>query len=63
MSKPPIINIKMVPAGVELVLMALNKLPREDSDGIYEEIEAQYNFQLLQIKSLQITQQNADAGQ
>jgi hypothetical protein len=57
MNKPPIINIKMVPAGVELVLAALNKMPREQSDGIYQEIESQYQFQLIQIKSLQLSQQ------
>ena len=57
MNKPPIVNIKMVPAGVELVLAALNKMPREQSDGVYQEIEAQYQFQLMQIKSLQLSQQ------
>lgn len=57
MNKPPIINIKMVPAGVELVLAALNKMPREQSDGIYQEIEAQFQFQLLQLKSQQLSQQ------
>lgn len=46
MNRPPILNIKMVPAGVELVLRALNKLPREESDGLYEEILSQYMDQM-----------------
>ena len=63
MNKPPIIIIKMVPTGVQLVLSALNKMPREESDGLYQEIEAQYQFQLLQIRSMQLAQQDADKGQ
>jgi len=48
MTKPPIINIQMVPAGVELVLAALNKLPREQSDPLYQEILGQYVYQMSQ---------------
>ena len=47
MTKPQIINIQMVPAGVELVLQALNKLPREQSDGLFIEIFEQYKAQVL----------------
>lgn len=49
MTKPPILNIQMVPAGVELVLAALNKLPREQSDPLYQEILGQYAYQMSQI--------------
>lgn len=48
LNKPPIINIQMVPAGVELVLAALNKLPREQSDPLYQEILGQYAYQMSQ---------------
>ena len=47
MTKPQIINIQMVPAGVELVLQALNKLPREQSDALFLEILEQYKAQVL----------------
>jgi len=46
MNKPMIINIQMVPAGVELVLKALNKLPREESDALFDEILGQYMYQI-----------------
>lgn len=48
--QPPIITIKMVPAGVELVLQALNKLPREMSDGLFNEIAGQYGYQLQELQ-------------
>jgi hypothetical protein len=46
MNKPIILNIQMVPAGVELVLKALNKMPREESDSLFNEIRGQYLYQL-----------------
>jgi hypothetical protein len=46
MQQVPILSIKMVPAGVELVLNALNQLPREQVDGLYSEIFAQYSHQM-----------------
>ena len=49
--QPPILNIKMVPAGVELVLQALNKLPREVSDGLFREIAGQYDYQIRELQS------------
>lgn len=56
-NQPPILTIKMVPAGVELVLAALNKLPRENVDALFQEIagQAQYQLQELQ-KQAQDTQ-------
>ena len=48
-NQPPIITIKFVPAGVEMVLAGLNKLPREHSDGLYQEIQAQYQFQIQEL--------------
>lgn len=50
MNQVPLLTIKMVKPGVELVLNALNKLPREQVDGLYREIEAQANIQLELIK-------------
>lgn len=49
MQQVPIISIKMVPAGVELVLNALNQLPREQVDGLYSEIFAQYRYQVQEL--------------
>lgn len=48
--KPPIIVIKMVPAGVELVLNALNNLPRGQVDGLWQEIASQYGYQLQELQ-------------
>lgn len=50
MNRPPILTIQMVPAGIELVLSALNKLPREQSDALFKEIEGQYAYQMQQLK-------------
>lgn len=49
MNKPPIVSIQMVPAGVELVLAGLNKLPREQSDALYNEIAGQFGFQIQEL--------------
>ena len=59
-NQPPILTIKMVPAGVELVLAALNKLPRETSDGLFNEIAGQYGYQM---QELQKAAQAAQAAQ
>jgi hypothetical protein len=48
--QPPIITIKFVPAGVELVLGALNKLPREQSDALFKEVLAQYQYQMEELQ-------------
>lgn len=42
----PILNIQMTPAGVELVVGALRKLPHEQVDGLVREIWAQYQVQM-----------------
>lgn len=46
MNTPPILNIKMVPAGVELVLSALGQLPHDRVAGLIAEIRGQAEFQL-----------------
>lgn len=60
---PPIINIQMVPAGVELVLGALNKLPREVSDGLFNEIAGQYGYQMQELQKAAQAAQAAQATQ
>ena len=45
-NQPPILTIKMVVPGVELVLHALSKLPYEQSAGLIAEIQAQAQIQL-----------------
>jgi len=43
---PPILNIRMVPAGIELVIGALRKLPHEQVDELVQELWAQYKNQM-----------------
>lgn len=46
MNQPQILNIKMVPAGVDLVLIGLSKLPYENVAGLIAELKAQADAQL-----------------
>lgn len=62
-NQPPILNIKMVPAGVELVLAALNKLPRETSDPLFQEIAGQYGYQMQELQQAAQAAQAAQATQ
>jgi len=48
-NQPPVIVIKFVPAGVEMVLAGLNKLPREQVDALFQEIAAQYQYQIQEL--------------
>lgn len=49
--RPPIVSIKMVPAGVELVIAALRKLPHEQVDGLVQEIAGQFGYQMQQLQA------------
>jgi len=49
MPQPPILNIKMVPAGVDLVVHALTKLPYEQAAPLIEEIKGQALYQIEQL--------------
>jgi hypothetical protein len=64
MQQVPILSIKMVPAGVELVLNALNRLPREIADGLYGEIFAQYSYQMQEpaLESIEVVQDHDPAA-
>ena len=46
MTQPPVLNIQMVPGGVDLVIAALRKLPHEQVDALVQEIWAQYKAQM-----------------
>lgn len=46
MNQPQILNIKMVPAGVELVLFGLAKLPYENVAALIAEIKEQADSQM-----------------
>ena len=46
MNQPPVLTIKMVPAGVELVLAALSRLPYDQVAGLIAEIRGQAEYQL-----------------
>ena len=50
-TKPPILTIKMVPVGVDLVLMALSKLPFEQVADLFTEIRGQAMQQMEELKS------------
>lgn len=62
-NQPPVLTIKMVPAGVELVLAALNKLPRETSDALFNEIAGQYGYQMQELQKAAQAAQAAQAPQ
>ena len=49
-TKPPVLSIKMVPAGVELVLEALAKLPHEQVADLFMEIRGQALFQMEELQ-------------
>lgn len=50
-TKPPILTIKMVPVGVDLVLMALSKLPFEQVAELFTEIRGQAMQQMEDLKT------------
>lgn len=50
MSTPLNISLVVTPGGMDLILAGLNKLPREQSDPLYRELEAQFNYQLQQLR-------------
>jgi len=47
-NKPQILTINMVPAGVDLVIAALAKLPYEQTAPLIEEIRGQAIYQMQQ---------------
>jgi hypothetical protein len=48
--KPPVLTIKMVPAGVDLVLAALAKLPHEQVADLFMEIRGQAMLQMDELQ-------------
>ena len=50
-TKPPVLTIKMVPAGVELVLTALAKLPHEQVADLFMEIRGQARYQMDELQN------------
>lgn len=51
MNQPPILNIKMVPDGVELVVMALSRLPYNQVAPLIGEIQGQAEYQKQQFQA------------
>ena len=49
-TKPPVLTIQMVPAGVELVLTALAKLPHEQVADLFMEIRGQAAYQMGELQ-------------
>ena len=60
-TKPPVLSIKMVPAGVELVLTALAKLPHEQVADLFMEIRGQALFQMDELQKAAEPDDTADA--
>ena len=50
-TKPPVLTIKMVPVGVDLVLMALSKLPFDQVADLFTEIRGQAMQQMEELKA------------
>lgn len=48
-NQPPILTIKMIPAGLELTIAALRKLPHEQVDPLVQELWSQYKQQMTQL--------------
>ena len=46
MTQPTILNIQMVPAGLELVIAALRRLPHDQVDALVRELHEQYQLEL-----------------
>lgn len=46
----PIIVLKFTPAGAELVLHALNQLPRGQVDALWQQTAAQYQQQVQELQ-------------
>jgi hypothetical protein len=45
-AEPTILNIRMVPAGLELVIAALRRLPHDQVDALVRELHEQYQLEL-----------------
>lgn len=52
MNQPPILNIQMVPAGVDLVVKALMQLPYGEVAPLIAEIRGQADAQLTPVQPL-----------
>jgi hypothetical protein len=52
MTQPPILNIQMVPAGVDLVIRALMQLPYGEVAPLIAEIRGQAQAQLTPVQPL-----------
>jgi hypothetical protein len=52
-TKPPVLSIQMVPAGVDLVLAALAKLPHEQVAELFMEIRGQAMYQMGELQKAQ----------
>ena len=60
-TKPPVLSIKMVPAGVDLVIAGLTKLPYEQVADLIAEIRGQALFQMEELQKAAEPDDAADA--
>lgn len=56
MTKPPILTLRMTPAGVELAIAALRKLPHEQVHELVQEMWAQYKAQKYKAQMQQLAE-------
>lgn len=54
-TKPPILTVRMTPAGVELAVAALRKLPHEQVHELVQDMWAQYKAQMQQLAEVRMT--------
>lgn len=58
---PPILNIQMTPAGIELVIASLRKLPHEQVNDLVQELWVQYKTQMQQLAEANMNAPAEDA--
>jgi hypothetical protein len=62
MTEQIITNIKMTPQGVELVLTALNQLPRGQVEALFQDIVSQYQAEIKRMQAEAHAAEAADAA-
>lgn len=60
MNQPPVLTLQMTPAGVELTIAALRKLPHETVDPLVQELWQQYKAQMQALAETTLAEPAAD---
>lgn len=59
--RPPILTIQVVPAGMDLIIGALRKLPHEQVDDLVQELWAQYKAEMNKAAARVLTEPAVDS--